>query len=685
MSTHSKPHAWYALRRTLPTWSFAQNLKELVEYLPKYGVDELIVKVDTEEFTHGQPLLPWIQAYLPRLQQIKQEMDLLGILFSINPWITVGHNDRGRDARKDLPGLQTMVGDDGAVCTNCACPISPVWRENTRKVWQLYAETRPHIIWMEDDLRTFNHRPVEFSCFCPLHLARFAARVGQPVSRTELVQAILQPGTPHPWRQEYLDLQAEVMIETVAFLAKSVHEISPATSFGLMSSGPRVHALEGRRWREFAAVMADGQPFYSRPPMGNYSESSLRGFYYSHDSIKLTRYVLPADTIEQTEVENVPFTRYSKSVIFTFIEMAISFAYGSHGVTLNLFDHAGTPMESEPEFGRLLRERKPFLDVLAQRAQESGHYRGVQLLHHERSGYVKRLQPGAGYPKLMEDGEVLMQALESHGIATTYEASPVIAATGQQLRAFSDAEIRRFLSRGLLVDAGAAGVLFERGFGAEIGLASWQPPEFLDRLGAFAAEEFFNPAFGGAEKKFLTLTIPNLGGRPDFSILEPVPAAQIISRIVDPDATRQHVGAYAFENKLGGRVVVLALDLATAYGVAFNHPFRLEQLQQMVRWLGHGNVALLVRGGVYPLTFRKDLAGVTLLGLFNLALDAWENVTFELSDSRKIRQIEKLTPDGRWVAATDVSSERTETTFLIKAEQAVPFSQPLFLSIYWEN
>jgi len=215
MQTHFKPHARYALRRTLPTWSFAQNLKELVEFLPQYGVDELIVKVDTEEFTHGQPPLPWIQAYLPRLQQIKQEMDRLGILFSINPWITVGHNDRGRDARKDLPGLQTMVGDDGTVCTNCACPLSPVWRENTRKVWQLYAETRPHIIWMEDDLRTFNHRPVEFSCFCPLHLERFAARVGQPVTRTELVQAILQPGTPHPWRQEYLDLQAAVMIETV--------------------------------------------------------------------------------------------------------------------------------------------------------------------------------------------------------------------------------------------------------------------------------------------------------------------------------------------------------------------------------------------------------------------------------------------------------------------------------------
>jgi hypothetical protein len=365
--------------------------------------------------------------------------------------------------------------------------------------------------------------------------------------------------------------------------------------------------------------------------------------------------------------------------------MAISFAFGSHGVTLNLFDHAGTPMESEPEFGRLLREKKPFLEALAQRAQQPGRFRGVRLLHHERSGYAKKLHPGASYRHLIEEGEELMQLLESHGISTIYEDSPVIAVTGQQLRAFCDDEIRRFLSLGILLDAVAAGVLFERGFGAEIGLAAWWPPEFLDRLGAFSAEEFFNPEFGGADQKFLTLTIPNLGGRPDFSILQPVPAAQIISRIVDPDANRRHVCSYAFENQLGGRVIVLALDLATACGVAFNHPFRQEQLQQMVRWLGRGEISLLVRGGVYPLAFRKDLPNATLLGLFNLSLDAWENVVFELSDSREIRQIEQLTSAGKWIQAKDVSPERADATHFLKVNRAVPFNQPLFLTIFWKK
>jgi len=94
----SETHAWYALRRTLPTWSFEENLAELVECLPRYGVDEVIVKVDTEEFSHDQPPLAWVEAYQPRLHRVREAMEALGIVYSLNPWITLGHCDRGRGA-----------------------------------------------------------------------------------------------------------------------------------------------------------------------------------------------------------------------------------------------------------------------------------------------------------------------------------------------------------------------------------------------------------------------------------------------------------------------------------------------------------------------------------------------------------------------------------------------------------
>lgn len=686
MKRQEKPvHAWYALRRTLPPWSFEENLRELAKVLPRYGVNELIVKVDTEEFTHGQPPLAWVKRYQPNLFAIKATMDRLGIMYSLNPWITLGHCDRGRDGRRQLPGLQTVVGHNGVECRCCACPLSAVWRRNVRKVWTLYAETKPHVVWIEDDIRTFNHAPVRYGCFCPLHMEMFSRRVGRPVPREELVAALLEAGTPHPWRGVFLDMQAEIMIETVAFLSGVVHAASPESCLGLMSSGPRQHALEGRRWTDFAAALADGKPLYSRPPMGNYHEDSLRGFYYSHDSIKLTRHCLPPETIEQTEVENVPFTQYSKSFTATFLEMAISFAYGSRGVTLNIFDHCGTPMENDAGLGRMLSESKPWLDALARRTQTPGVYRGVGLLHSEKSAYVQRLPDGAAYGQLEGDGYEMMQALESHGIPTTFAAEAVTAVSGQTLQAFPDDRIRELLSGGLLLDGEAAAGLVRRGFAADLGLRMADAPVHLDSLGVFSAEEFHGRMFGGRDRHYMTLTLPSLGGRPDVSVLKPVRNAMVVSSLVDPDARRRLPSMIAFDNSLGGRVVVHGLRWSSACGVAFNHHFRRQQLQSVVGWLARGKAPLLVNGGVYPLAFRKDTGEETLLGLFNLTLDPWPSVEFRLHDKRRIARLERLTAKGVWRTAPDVVLGRRNGCHVVRQERPVVFDRPLVLAIRWQG
>lgn len=675
--TSQPPPAWYALRRTLPTWSFQENLDELIQRLPQYQVDEVIIKVDTEEFTHGQPPLEWVRAYQHNLFRVREAMQELGIRYSLNPWITIGHNDRGRDARVQLPGLRTLVDPQGRACTACACPLDPVWRDHVSAVWTLYAETKPHVLWIEDDIRTFNHNPIEYSCYCEEHLRRFGEVIGRSVSRQELVAAVLAPGEPHPWREPWLRLQASGIEDTAAFLAATVHAASPRTCLGLMSSGPRAHTMENRQWDALATALADGQPLYSRPPMGNYSEQSLRGFYYSHDSIKLTRHCLPG-AIEQTEVENVPFTAYSKSVTFTFIEMAISFAYGSHGVTMNLYDHAGTPMERDPGLGRMLGDRKAWCNALASRAQLPGSYRGVQLLHHDDNALGKRLAAPASVGDLAEDGHQLPTLLEALGIPTTYDPEDVVAASGQILRAFTDDRLRELLAGGLLLDIDAARLLAERGFAREIGLVGSQPPVHLDQLGAFSAEEVHHPDFGGAPGRYLTATLPGLGGRPHVSILQPHPDATIISHLVDPDAVRHHPCMYAYENDLGGRVVVHAMTWHSAFGTAFLHPYRLAQFQHAVRWLCRDRAPLLVNGGVYPLAFRKDCGDRTLLGLFNLSLDAWPQVDFQLHSERSIDRVEQLTCDATWQPI-----QPTWVDGILHWPHPVEHQEPLVLTLYW--
>lgn len=95
--------AWYALRRTLPAWNIDILLPELVEYCKTNFIDEAIIKVDAEEFSHGIPTLEWLEGYLPTLRKIRDELVKNGIVFSINPWVTHVHCDRGRDLTAQYP------------------------------------------------------------------------------------------------------------------------------------------------------------------------------------------------------------------------------------------------------------------------------------------------------------------------------------------------------------------------------------------------------------------------------------------------------------------------------------------------------------------------------------------------------------------------------------------------------
>lgn len=684
MEKVSVPAAWYSLRRTLPPWRFEEVFQELTELAPKFKLDEVIIKVDTEEFSHGHPSLEWLRAYQPKLMAVKEALEKKNIVFSINPWITVGHCDRGRDDRANYPGLGVIVGHDGKQTKHCACPLSEVWRNHIRQLWTIYAETKPHIMWIEDDIRTFNHEPVRFGCFCDHHMELFSQRVGQKVTREELVEAMLRPGKPHPWRKEYMIMQREIMIETASFLAKVVHAVSPDTCMGLMSSGPRQHCLEGRDWERFAEAIADGKPLYSRPPMGNYWEDSLRGFYYSHDSIKLTRHVLPKNVIEQTEVENVPFTRFSKSINFTFVEMAISFAYGSHGVTLNMFDHVGTPLAEEMHFGQLLADKKDYLNALAQESQKSGVFRGVQLLHHPEASFCKELAAGADYQEMAEDGYQMMNALEAMGIPTVYDASSVIAVSGQTVRSYSDEEIRQMLHKGVLLDGIAAQVLLERGFGKAIGLKSIAPAVHRSELPYIvSAEELHNEAFGGAKQKYISATLPDLGGTVRFTMIEPEDNCQIISSWVDADAKRIAPAMVAFENEFGGRVVIHAFEYATGVGIAYYHPFRRVQMQEVVRYLAGGKPELLFScDGAYPLALRKSLnENAELLGAFNLNLDDWENCSFELGWDGALPQMQILDEAGTWKSVPELQGEIRDGVLKLQYSGTVSFRLPLIIKL----
>jgi len=674
--------ARYALRRTLPPWRFDKCLAELLDFCQTTHTDEVIVKIDAEEFSHGIPTVEWLSDYLPKLATARDALAELGVQFSLNPWVTVGHCDRGRDLRGTFPKFQWMVGQDDTESRACACPLSDAWLVHTQELWRMYASLQPRVLWVEDDIRTFNHLPVEFGCFCQQHLAEFNRRIDTQVSRDELLEALLQPGQPHTWREAWLDMQRDVILEVLATLATTVHKVAPQTSLGIMSSGPEMHCLEGRDWTRLADMLGDGRPLYSRPTLGSYSEGTLLELYGAAAQIKRTRYVLPANTIEQTEIENVPFTSYSKSATFTFLQLALSLSHGCHGATLNLFDHLGSSMCVSPGISEMLSANRAFAEALAE-THAGGIFRGVRILHHPRASYVRHLKPNDTFAALAPDDYSWEYALNALGITTTYTDAPVTAASGQMIACFDDTEIHSLLSNGLLLDLEAAETLIERGFGEHLGVTvEWNGNmRQLPNHQAIAAEALTDTAFGGGENRYLTATLPDLIDTCNMGILSPHPQTRIVSKLVNPD--RQPVAPLMTlcENKLGGRVAVMALNLSQAFGPAFLHPFRQEQLQTILQWLARDKLPATVTGGVYPLAYRMDTAEHIILGVFNLSHDDWPDVTWTLHANTNPTTCQILDKDGTWTTAPCHYSETPQQQLKINVPRALSFRRPMIMKM----
>jgi len=641
----------------------------------------VIILTEAEEFYPGQPTPGSMGDNIERLHRVREALEPLGIGYSLNPWVTRGHEDRQRP--NTIPGARTAVKPDGSEATSVTCLLSPEWRANLAATWGLFASTRPRTIWIDDDIRDFG----TFECFCPLHLARFSARAGRDVGREELIAALLQAGEPHPWRAIWLEVRSEGSLEAMEIIRDSVRAASPETRIGLMSSGARNHCREGRDWHKVAAALGDN--IASRPCLGNYWEwGPPRGLYFSQDSIKLTRHALPAGVPDFTEVESVPFSRYSKSVSFMDATLAVSFAGGACGCTINIYDHLGTPMEDEPHYGRLLAGKRDFYAALAGRAQRPGSRRGLGLIHRKHSAVTKRLMPDAKLTDLAEDGYPAVEAFEAAGIPTIYERSAATFLCGQQAWSLTDAEIEGLLTEGLFVDGLAAAILCERGYAADLGLASLEAPKSLDELGAFSAESVENPEFGGAPGCFLSVQLPMVDYSARFAIFEPLSTATIVGHLVDPTLRPVHVAMSVFENTRGGRVVVHAWDYGSAIGplgVSFHHPHRQRQLQAAVRWLFRGKAPLLLRGdGAWPLASRHDSEGETLLGFINLSLDSWPETEFEFEVAAPPVALEVLRPDGRWEALDPALCVVRDGMANLRWPEPVSLTEPLFINLKWK-
>ena len=285
---------------------------------------------------------------------------------------------------------------------------------------------------------------------------------------------MLAPGEPHPWRGLWLDMWDATQ---TALVAEWREIVAPSGSrLGLMSSGPEMHAVEGRRWAGWwRALAGEGRPIH-RPHFAGYVDRLGWQWTNSLVMLDLNRAVQPADIESGPEIENSPHGD-AKSLRQTAAEMVLATVSGADHLNISLYDYPGNPPSDEEHKAAFLAGWEPALAWLSGLFPRSLQPEGVGCPWHEEASRRKHSEagPSSGWMALHCRAAGWPSWLGGFGLPFRMGPGRLVnAVAGELAWGLGEGELCGLLAGGLLLDGPAAAVLVERGLGELIGLGGYR-------------------------------------------------------------------------------------------------------------------------------------------------------------------------------------------------------------------
>ena len=481
-----------------PGFNDAAEIPKLLSFIDEALVDDVMVFVNVEELNTGHMSEAEQDVWLALLGRIKPLLDARGVTLSVNHWHSLMHADLGKRFRPDQP-FRAMVDPEGNAAELCVCPLDEHWRAYIARLYARYAALAPDTVWVEDDFRYHNHAPLVWGgCFCSEHMRRFSERAGKPLTREEFVSGLLSPGEPSPYRAIWLDECREGLEGAARAIEQAVHAVDPDVKIGLMSSVPYVHSAEGRRWKSlFGALCGPKNPPVSRIHLPAYQELAPSKYLQAFHMVSyVNRALLPPETLVYPELENYPYSRFSKSRAFTRFQLLGSLALNLAGMTIDLFDLNGRGIIEQDGYQAMLREVKPALSAMNASGAFAAGRRGVCVLVDEDASRTLHTKRGAHMEELYPEEVFWAGLLPAMGVPMYIGTSPedaqgVAAVSGQYFRSLTREQIERlFAENFVLLNGDAIDTLIGLGLGGLIGV---QRAEWMEQnSGAYTYEQATN-------------------------------------------------------------------------------------------------------------------------------------------------------------------------------------------------
>ncbi len=432
----------------------------------------------------------------------------------------------------------------------------------------LYAETKPTRLMLDDDFRSLNHTS-RYGCFCENHVRMTSERLGFPVTKEQL--------------------RAAKEIE------RAIHTVSPKTQVGLMNSGEPAHSIQGRDMNELLRAFAGEGQCLSRPLGGAYSDVLHRGIPAMISGMSLSMAAVEEDSIALTK-----------------LQLQLNTLAGADALTLNLYDYLATPLPLQEEYARAVREADSSVQTLAQ-LRSGKHMRGVGLpwrkdaAEHRRN--LSRTLDGAMPKRPLDDILPLL------GIPVQFTPAETNVLLGDDVLCYTRHELEEFLLGGLVLDNIAAEHLYDMGFGPCLGCTP------VDRVEDPCVEEITCREFGGEWTGTLICTDWDAVRRSGEWITRfvPVPGAVEICRLLDEEKRYLAPSMLLYNNAKGGKICVMAVPVQECGWLCRG---RAVLMQKLFGAMPGGSLLPVVGGDMNLAPFYyEDADGEGLLGIVNCGLD----------------------------------------------------------------
>lgn len=166
-----------------------RRLEELLEFCDAARIDAVQFYVNTRPGTYYMPASSadeqrhwarWMKKTVAPTLRSK------GISHQLNYQQLLGSGSDGLDLRDEYD-WKFMKNQHGEEAFGAPCPIDPDFRRIMGEMLRLWADTKPDLIWIDDDFRLHNHgmgqNGPDYYCYCDTHLNTFAERSGRRFSR----------------------------------------------------------------------------------------------------------------------------------------------------------------------------------------------------------------------------------------------------------------------------------------------------------------------------------------------------------------------------------------------------------------------------------------------------------------------------------------------------------------------